>query len=143
MRSLTAVCATLLVAGIPVYPQAGLGSITGTVVDVSDAPIPGASVKIVQLSTNSERTTSTNEVGIFSLPSLVASKYEITISANGFRSKTIKELQLNAFQNLALGRIQLELGTTQTTVDVMAEVPKRSEERRVGKECRSRWSPYH
>ena len=22
-------------------------------------------------------------------------------------------------------------------------VPKRSEERRVGKECRSRWSPYH
>ena len=23
------------------------------------------------------------------------------------------------------------------------EVPHRSEERRVGKECRSRWSPYH
>src|SRR5690554_7840417 len=23
------------------------------------------------------------------------------------------------------------------------EAPKRSEERRVGKECRSRWSPYH
>ena len=23
------------------------------------------------------------------------------------------------------------------------EHPKRSEERRVGKECRSRWSPYH
>ena len=23
------------------------------------------------------------------------------------------------------------------------EEPKRSEERRVGKECRSRWSPYH
>src|ERR1051326_7539290 len=25
----------------------------------------------------------------------------------------------------------------------MAHLPKRSEERRVGKECRSRWSPYH
>ena len=25
----------------------------------------------------------------------------------------------------------------------LAEVPERSEERRVGKECRSRWSPYH
>src|SRR5260370_28069968 len=24
-----------------------------------------------------------------------------------------------------------------------ADVPERSEERRVGKECRSRWSPYH
>ena len=28
-----------------------------------------------------------------------------------------------------------------TAVDVIPE--KRSEERRVGKECRSRWSPYH
>ena len=26
---------------------------------------------------------------------------------------------------------------------VEVEAPKRSEERRVGKECRSRWSPYH
>ena len=25
----------------------------------------------------------------------------------------------------------------------IAEVARRSEERRVGKECRSRWSPYH
>ena len=27
--------------------------------------------------------------------------------------------------------------------DVDADGTKRSEERRVGKECRSRWSPYH
>ena len=27
--------------------------------------------------------------------------------------------------------------------DVLADTPERSEERRVGKECRSRWSPYH
>ena len=26
---------------------------------------------------------------------------------------------------------------------ILASVIKRSEERRVGKECRSRWSPYH
>ena len=28
-------------------------------------------------------------------------------------------------------------------VDALVEHAKRSEERRVGKECRSRWSPYH
>ena len=28
-------------------------------------------------------------------------------------------------------------------VDVIPEKVERSEERRVGKECRSRWSPYH
>ena len=27
--------------------------------------------------------------------------------------------------------------------DITVEFPERSEERRVGKECRSRWSPYH
>ena len=27
--------------------------------------------------------------------------------------------------------------------DETGELPTRSEERRVGKECRSRWSPYH
>src|SRR2546422_10972912 len=29
------------------------------------------------------------------------------------------------------------------SVDVVANEDSRSEERRVGKECRSRWSPYH
>src|SRR3712207_817377 len=28
-------------------------------------------------------------------------------------------------------------------LSVMYDIPSRSEERRVGKECRSRWSPYH
>src|SRR2546430_12228380 len=30
-----------------------------------------------------------------------------------------------------------------TTVHYRFEIEQRSEERRVGKECRSRWSPYH
>ena len=30
-----------------------------------------------------------------------------------------------------------------TELDGLEEKAKRSEERRVGKECRSRWSPYH
>ena len=29
------------------------------------------------------------------------------------------------------------------TVDLLLALVMRSEERRVGKECRSRWSPYH
>ena len=30
-----------------------------------------------------------------------------------------------------------------TTLRIISGLLKRSEERRVGKECRSRWSPYH
>ena len=34
-------------------------------------------------------------------------------------------------------------GGEDSTVTVIEATPTRSEERRVGKECRSRWSPYH
>ena len=37
-----------------------------------------------------------------------------------------------------LAEEQLDMSNLQTALDVL-----RSEERRVGKECRSRWSPYH
>src|SRR2546426_11116476 len=39
----------------------------------------------------------------------------------------------------------VRVGSTRapTTAFVDRDVPRRSEERRVGKECRSRWSPYH
>ena len=32
---------------------------------------------------------------------------------------------------------------TKEAVSIVPKVAARSEERRVGKECRSRWSPYH
>src|SRR6266511_5835490 len=36
-----------------------------------------------------------------------------------------------------------EQGNPHDTVSLMYDDRRRSEERRVGKECRSRWSPYH
>ena len=37
-----------------------------------------------------------------------------------------------------------KMGVENTTMnDIALASKKRSEERRVGKECRSRWSPYH
>lgn len=107
------------------FGQGGLGSISGTVVDPSDAPIPGATVKVVQISTNSSRTTTTNDVGIFNLPSLPASRYEITIESGGFRPRTIPDMEVNAFQNISLGRVMLDIGSgPATVVDVTAEIPR-------------------
>ena len=37
----------------------------------------------------------------------------------------------------------LQIGDLSIDFCEIAEIEKRSEERRVGKECRSRWSPYH
>ncbi len=40
-------------------------------------------------------------------------------------------------------RKQLDIGTNKKTGVITLSLETRSEERRVGKECRSRWSPYH
>src|SRR5256886_8809845 len=50
-------------------------------------------------------------------------------------------LLTNTFQGLDLSSAEGTLrGSAET---VMEHIRNRSEERRVGKECRSRWSPYH
>ena len=48
-------------------------------------------------------------------------------------------------ENLKPGTLVVLESTTYpgTTEDVVLPILERSEERRVGKECRSRWSPYH
>jgi len=108
---------------------------TGTVVDPSDAAVPNAVVRVVQVSTNSERTVTTNALGIFSVPSLVASQYELTITAPGFRTTVMKDLQLNGFQTLSLGRVTLDVSLgPATTVEVTAEAPKLTTENAVRNE---------
>ena len=42
-----------------------------------------------------------------------------------------------------IGEAYLVLGDLPKAKEHLAVLDKRSEERRVGKECRSRWSPYH
>ena len=43
----------------------------------------------------------------------------------------------------ALKEVKMALLEADVNFKVVKQFVKRSEERRVGKECRSRWSPYH
>ena len=114
----------VILFNVGAYAQSGLGSIAGTVTDSSEGRLPGATVHLVQLSTNTERVTITNEAGLFNIPSLVASDYSLTIDLPGFKQKKLAKLTLNTFQNLALGMIVLEVeGAGATTIDVTAEAP--------------------
>ena len=47
------------------------------------------------------------------------------------------------FGIVSIAAVGLPLPITLLLVVVGSMVAQRSEERRVGKECRSRWSPYH
>ena len=50
--------------------------------------------------------------------------------------------EINSLANYDFKKSE-EVGTMEGAYDYNAKITQRSEERRVGKECRSRWSPYH
>ena len=71
------------------------------------------------------------------------SDYECFVPHNLKDIKLSLDSEINALINkayLLLGRLD---GMAITLSDIDLFVAERSEERRVGKECRSRWSPYH
>ncbi len=117
---------------VSLFGQAGLGTITGTVVDHSAAVIPGAKVKVVQLSTKSTREVAANAQGIFNLPSLVPGQYTLTVNATGFKEETLDNIIINGFQELDLGQVALEVGAgpaTSVTVTADQQLIKDSGER--------------
>ena len=55
-------------------------------------------------------------------------------------------ISLNTEQVLKKSHLIIDFSTPKCTFQILkiaSKLKKRSEERRVGKECRSRWSPYH
>jgi hypothetical protein len=102
----------LFLCAIPaaMFGQAGLGTITGTVVDHSGAVVAGARVTLIQTSTKSTRETQSNGQGVFNLPSLVPGQYTLSVAAPGFREEKLDNLVINGFQELSLGQISMEVG---------------------------------
>ena len=57
---------------------------------------------------------------------------------------TIPQVNIDAIKQAKIEGIITAISTGRTNVaTIEASKALRSEERRVGKECRSRWSPYH
>ena len=63
-------------------------------------------------------------------------------SAGDFRNGTTFEMEGNVFRVVEFQHVKPGKGSAFVRTK-LKNVITRSEERRVGKECRSRWSPYH
>src|SRR5438552_14561887 len=110
-RTKLSILACALLASLPLFGQAGLGSITGEVLDSSGARLPHANVRLVEASTQTASSTSSNGEGLFTFPSVVVGNYTLTIKSPGFKDKQLANLQVSAFQQLSLGQITLEVGS--------------------------------
>ena len=59
------------------------------------------------------------------------------------RGAIVMQWRKNVGQQVVVNEVVVDVSCEQGLISISAPMPGRSEERRVGKECRSRWSPYH
>jgi len=93
------------------------GSISGKVVDPSEAAIPGVSVVVCNVETGVRQTTTTNSDGFYFLPALPPGQYQIEAHQSGFRPLVRSGLILETGKALEVD-LKLELGQQSTAVTV-------------------------
>jgi len=96
------------------------GRIRGTVVDPSGASVVSATVKVVNVNTNLERTVTTSEVGTFDIPNLPPGTYNVTVTKSGFRTFRQLAVKLESAATYVFSA-SLEVGEMSATVEVTAE----------------------
>ena len=106
------------------FAQAEIGgaSLNGTVTDSSGAAVPNAKVTLTNSQTGLTRTTATNAAGLYNFPQLPVGSYDLSVEASGFKlsKRTGISLTIGA---VATMDVSLEIGATQESVSVTAEVP--------------------
>ena len=83
-------------SALAVMAQVDTGAILGVITDRSGAVVPGASVRIVEESTNSFTDLRTNDSGFYSAPALRPGRYQVTVSKEGFRPQKSQPFDLRA-----------------------------------------------
>jgi hypothetical protein len=118
-----AAAALALVAGPagPVRAQGLTGQIGGTVVDSSNAAVPGATVVVRNTNTQVTRETVTDGTGVFVVTNLLAGTYDLRVTLTGFRTYEQRGISLSAQERMALPPIMLEVGGFEETLTVQAE----------------------
>ena len=112
----------LTAAALIATAQDPRGAVTGRVVDVSEAVIPGVEVRATNVETGVSAATTTNEVGKFDIPYLLSGFYTITAEAPGFKRFVRDNVQVRIGERVEL-EIRMEVGAVTETVEVTAETP--------------------
>jgi hypothetical protein len=99
-------------------PRAQPGVMVGTVVDVNDDAIPGATVILEGAALPSPRTVVSNDKGFFQFSDVEPDTYHVRISAPGFAGWASPEVALKPGQYVILEVPRLQIATAFTSVTV-------------------------
>ncbi len=96
------------------------GTLTGVVKDEKGAVVPGATVRVINLGTNAERTANTSDEGVYEVSQLVPGTYKVEVQATGFSKLAIDNVVVNVLQRTTINP-ELKVGAIGETVNVSAE----------------------
>ena len=94
-------------------------SLQGTVTDLSGGLVPGARVQLLNKGTGTKAEATSNDQGFYRFNQLPAGSYDLTVTAPGFQTDSVTNIQLAADlpQN---ANVTLSPGTVQTSTTVVA-----------------------
>src|SRR5713226_2884446 len=112
----------LFCSGAALDAQTFRGAILGTVLDQSQAPIPGAQVTAKNQGTGLARSTVTDDAGNYHLPELPLGDYTVTVEKEGFGPVTQNDVRVGVAAERRVD-VTLRPARVQAEVEVTAEVP--------------------
>jgi hypothetical protein len=95
------------------------GTVSGTVTDKTPAAVAGATVTLVDTSTNDSRTTTTNDRGTYLFANVPPGTYNVTITKTGFRTVKFSNQVVAVGQALTLNYV-MEVGAIGVAIEVTA-----------------------
>ena len=115
------IVSVLLIAS-SVFAQVSTGTLVGTVTDPSGAALPSSKVTIRHLATGDSRDVTANDRGEFTASFLRTGDYAVTVTAKGFKTKTINNITIRVDQTVNLP-VDLDIGAVAESVEVTATTP--------------------
>jgi hypothetical protein len=117
------VASFICIAATPANAQAVYGSIIGTVTDPQGAAVPNAKVTVTDVRKGTTDTATTNDQGNYSVTHLIPDTYDVSVTAQGFKTTSSKSVTVSADSSSRVD-LALALGSTSEAVEVTAEAPQ-------------------
>src|SRR6266849_3773077 len=111
----------LFLAVATLVAQTFRGTILGTVTDASGALVAGATVKVRNVGTGLERTTTTSTDGSYAIPELPIGTYAVTISQSGFQTSVANNVEVSVAGERRVDA-QLKTGDVAVKVEVAGDL---------------------
>ncbi len=111
---------TLCVSASVFAQTANTGTVTGVVKDEKGGLVPGATIKLIHIGTNAERTTQTSSDGVYEITQLVPGNYRLEVEAQGFSKNVTEPVVVNVLARTTVNP-DLKVGAIGETVNVTGE----------------------